>query len=232
MRLAHAVRIGSWVLVGLNLLMAFGTIAIFSRMAPAIAVIIDRNERSLQACEDMLALLALTGKDSSFSTERQQLFRKAFERAESNITEHQEPATLQRIKMHLDALWIGDEFARRETVESILHLGKINRDAMITADRHAQQLGRNGAWGVAFMAASVFFAGVLFIRNLTRRVVKPLEEIHTVIIAHRNGETMRRCSGSDLAQDVVAVYTGINEILDQQQGQHTMGMNGHHDAAR
>ena len=34
-------------------------IAIFSRMAPAIEVILDRNGRTLQACEEMLATLAL-----------------------------------------------------------------------------------------------------------------------------------------------------------------------------
>jgi hypothetical protein len=65
------------------------------------------------------------------------------------------------------------------------------------------------------MALSVFLAGVIFIRSLTRRVVQPLEEIHTVIIAHRNGDTMRRCTGADLSQDVAAVFTGINELFDQ-----------------
>ena len=65
------------------------------------------------------------------------------------------------------------------------------------------------------MALSAFLAGVIFIRSLTRRVVTPLEEIHTVIIAHRNGDTMRRCTGADLSQDVVAVFTGINDILDK-----------------
>lgn len=218
MRLAHAVRVGSWVLVALNLLMAIGTIAIFSRMAPAIAVIIERNERTLQACEDMLALMALTGRGSSFSEDQQQRFRAAFERAKANITEALEPAPLQRIESHLTPLFAGDVVVRQETVEAIAQLSTINRDAMTVADRHAQHLGRNGAWGVAFMAMSAFLAGVIFIRSLTRRVVKPLEEIHTVIIAHRNGETMRRCTGTSLSQDVIAVFTGINEILDQCQG--------------
>ena len=49
MRLAQAVRVGAWILVGLNLLMAVGAIGIFNRMAPAIAVIIERNERSINA---------------------------------------------------------------------------------------------------------------------------------------------------------------------------------------
>lgn len=215
MRLAHAVRVGSWVLVGLNLLMAVGTIAVFSRMAPAIAVILDRNERTLQACEDMLTVLALVGDGSTFSRAEEQEFRRAFVRAKDNITEELEPVALAQIELHLQPLFAGDTPIRRQSVEAIIHLAKINRDAMIAADRHAQHLGRTGAWGVAFMAISAFLAGVVFIRSLTRRVVTPLEQIHTVINAHRNGDTMRRCTGIDLAQDVAAVFTGINEMLDQ-----------------
>ncbi|ADW17697.1 hypothetical protein Despr_1543 [Desulfobulbus propionicus DSM 2032] len=217
MRLAHAVRVGAWILVGLNLLMAVGAIAIFSHMAPAIAMIIERNERSLQACEDMLALMAKVDRSGPFSPQQREVFKSAFERARTNITEALEPAPLQRIETHRAALFNGDPEARRITVEAIVLLGSINREAMTVADRHAQHLGRSGAWGVAFMAMSAFLAGIIFIRSLTRRVVQPLEEIHAVIVAHRNGETMRRCTGADLPQDVVAVYTGINEMLDQWQ---------------
>jgi hypothetical protein len=66
-----------------------------------------------------------------------------------------------------------------------------------------------------FMALSAFLVGVIFIRSLTRRVVRQLEEIDTVIIVHRNGDTMRRCTGENLSQDVVAVFTGINGLIDQ-----------------
>jgi hypothetical protein len=214
MRLAQAVRVGSWFLVGLNLLMAVGTIAIFTRMAPAIALIIERNERSLKACEDMLALMAVTGIGSPFSVEQARIFQTAFDRAKANVTEPQEPEILKRMEPTLPPLFQGDAAVRREVVKAAVQLGKINRDAMTLADRRAQQLGRAGAWGVVFMALSAFLTGVIFIRSLTRRVVTPLEEIHTVIIAHRNGETMRRCTGADLSQDVVAVFTGINELLD------------------
>jgi len=223
MRLAQAVRVGSWFLVGLNLLMAVGTIGILARMAPAIAVIIERNERSLKACEDMLALMAITASGTPFSREQAQGFQAAFDRARANVTEPQEPAILNRMEPILAPLFQGNAAIRREVVEAEIQLGKINRDAMTVADRRAQQFGRAGAWGVVFMALSVFLAGVVFIRSLTGRVVRPLEEIHTVIIAHRNGETRRRCTGADLSQDVAAVFTGINELLDQCQALTTRG---------
>lgn len=215
MRLALAVRVGAWFLVGLNLLMAVGTIGIFTRMAPAIAIIIERNDRSLKACEDMLAIMATTGIGSPFSLEQERIFQTAFDRAKANVTEPQEPEILKRMEPTLPPLFGGDAAVRKEVVEAAVQLGKINRDAMTIADQRAQQLGRAGAWGVVFMALSAFLAGVIFIRSLTRRVVTPLEEIHTVIIAHRNGDNMRRCTGADLSQDVAAVFTGINDLLDQ-----------------
>lgn len=218
MRLAQAVRIGAWFLVGINLLMAVGTIAIFSRMAPAIAIIIERNERSLKACEDMLAIMAVTGIGTPFSPEQTSVFKTALERAKTNVTEPEEPDILKRMEPMLSPLFVGDAAVRKHVVEAVVHLGKINRDAMTIADQRAQQLGRAGAWGVVFMALSAFLVGLIFIRSLTRRVVTPLEEIHTVIIAHRNGDTMRRCTGADLSQDVVAVFTGINDLIDQCQG--------------
>lgn len=214
MRLAQAVRVGAWTLVGLNLLMALGSIGIFTRMAPAITVIIDRNERSLQACEDMLAALALS-IDLGGNEERMRYFKEAFDRAKKNVTEVDEPAVLHSIETTFQAAFRGDFKARQATVDSIVTLGKINREAMIFADGRAQQLGYAGAWGVVFMAVSVFIAGIIFIRGLVRRVVLPLEEIHTVITAQRNGETMRRCTGTDVPQEIRAIFIGINGILDQ-----------------
>ena len=221
MRLAHAVRVGAWLLVSLNLLMAFGTIGIFGRMTPAIALIIERNGYSIKACADMLSLVALAG-GGSLNVERQKLFMAAFERARSNVTEPEEPAVLKQIEDNAPAAFQGEAAAREVAVNNIVLLSKINQTAMVKADRKAQQLGQAGAWGVVFMAVSAFLAGMLFIRNLARRVITPLEEIHAVLIAHRNGEAMRRCTGTNLAQDMRAVFTGINDILDQFQSR-----NGH-----
>jgi hypothetical protein len=64
------------------------------------------------------------------------------------------------------------------------------------------------------MAVAAFLAGLFFLRGLNRRVVAPMEEIHAVLRARRNNESMRRCTGTDLPQDMQAVFTGITELLD------------------
>jgi len=47
MQLGKGITLGLWLLIGLNMLMAFGSIGIFLRMAPAIELINFRNARSL-----------------------------------------------------------------------------------------------------------------------------------------------------------------------------------------
>lgn len=214
MRLAHAVRLGGWLLVGLNLLMALGTIKVFMRMAPAIEGIIERNERSLKAGEEMLAALVLADGGAMDEMYRAD-FNAALERAKNNVTEADEAEVLAAIARVSAAAFASKGEARWETVAAIVRLGEINRAAMVRADLAARQLGHAGAWGVVFMATCVFLAGVIFIRGVTRRVVKPLEEVHAVIMAQRRGETMRRCSGADLPQEAKLIFGGINEILDQ-----------------
>lgn len=218
MRLAHAVRLGGWLLVVLNLLMALGSIKVFMRMAPAIEGIIERNERSLQAGEEMLAALALAG-DEPMREQRRIAFSRALDRAQNNVTEVDEGEILATIARFSPAAFAGQVEARGETVAAIVRLGAINREAMVKADLAAQQLGHAGAWGVVFMAVCIFLAGLIFIRIVTRRVVRPLEEVHAVITAQRRGEIMRRCSGTDLPQEVKLVFSGINELLDQRQFQ-------------
>jgi len=214
MRIAQSTHIGAWLIICLNLLMALGSIWIFMRMAPAIRLIIDQNEHSLHACEEMLASLAMHSYDADIRTLREN-FEKALMRARTNITEQEEPEAIEQIQTQFDAAFKGDLQAKERTVTAITSLGKINREAMVKADMRARQFGQAGAWGVVFMAASIFFAGMIFNRNLSRNVVRPIEEIYSVISAHLNGDTMRRCSGSDLPSDFVSVFHGINEILDQ-----------------
>ena len=215
MRIAQPVRIGLWLLIGLNLFMALGSIWIFMRMAPAIEVIIDRNERSLQACEEMLASLAMITEDGAENEGLKIKFVDALKRAQKNITENEEPVALESIQVGFSDAFIGNITARKNTVSAIIFLGKINREAMIKADLRAKQFGYAGAWGIVFMAVCMFFVGILFKRNLSKGLIKPLEEIDAVISARIKGDTLRLCSGSDLPGDVKKVFNDLNDFLDK-----------------
>lgn len=218
MRLAQAVQVGSWLLVGLIVLMSLGSIGLLMRMAPAMAGILERNERSLSACEEMLAALTLIGDVDGHEKERQRTrFEDALKRAEGNVTEKGEAEVLESIAAGAPAVFAGDREVRRQVVKALVRFGDINREAMKQADRKARQFGEAGIWGIVFMAICVFSVGLLFIRRLLQHLVNPMVELNAVIAAYRSGDTMRRCSGVDLPQDVRAVFQGINEILDQGQ---------------
>jgi hypothetical protein len=220
MRIGQATRIGAWVLICLNVLMALGSIWIFMRMTPAIKDIIENNGSSLQACQDMLACLSMLNEtDTKNNKTLNKKFEEALNSAKSHITENKEADSIALINSIYLSAFQGDLQAKGKTTDAIILLGKINKEAMIKADIRARQFGQAGAWGVVFMATSVFFAGMLFNRNLSHNLVRPIEEIHSVISAYRNGDTMRRCSGADLSADFVSVFHGINEILDQCQSE-------------
>jgi methyl-accepting chemotaxis protein len=217
MKLAQSVRLGAWFLIALNLVMAFGSIWVFTRMAPVIEIIIERNERSLYACEEMLSGFALVDPDQSaddvdlFKSE----FSEALRRAENNITEKEETIALEAIEKNYIKALEGNLRSKKKTVAAIQHLSQINRDIMVETNRKAKQLGHAGAWWIVFMASVVFMVGMLFMRGLKRSLVKPLEEIHSVIQAAKAGDKMRRCTDPGAPQDIRSIFDGFNDILDQ-----------------
>ncbi len=215
MKLTLGIRFGAWLLIALNLMMAFGAIWVFIRMAPAIETIIIQNLRSLQSCEEMLAKLALAETAHEDIAALEADFVKALERAKNNITEKEEPIAIGSIAESYSQAFAGDMEGRKKTIKAIKHLSDINRNAMVRADGKARQFGNAGAWGIVFMESVVFMVGLLFLRGLKRSLVKPLEEIHAVTEAVRAGDTMRRCTGPDAPRDIKTIYNDINDLLDK-----------------
>ncbi len=214
---AQSVKFGAWVMIGLNLLMAFGAIWVFTRMAPAIREILSRNARSLYACEEMLGFLARASAadepDGRGALRRQ--FEQALARANANITERGEAPALEEIGDLYKAAFAGDSASVHGTVAALTRLADSNRTAMGEAAARADQLGNAGAWAIVFMALLLFVAGTLFKRSLARNLAAPLEEIDAVLAARRNGDLHRRCIGVDLPRDVQNVLNGVNELIDR-----------------
>jgi len=217
MRLRKSVLMGAWILLTLNVGLGFGAIALLTRMTPAIATILEQNEYSLEAGETMLAVLA-AGESNEAEDHRLRRFLSALRRAEANITESEEQPVLARIRDNAKAALAGDPSARSGEVARILELATINRRAMSRADLAAQRLGTAGAWGVVFMAGLTFAAGLVFIRFLSARVLAPLEELRSVVIAAGRGDRFRRCASADATGDFRALFAGMNDLLDRVPG--------------
>ncbi|MDY0132178.1 MAG: hypothetical protein RBR53_05865 [Desulforegulaceae bacterium] len=221
MKTSNSLRAGIWILIISNLLMAFGSIWVLVRMSPAIEHIIARNERSLYACEIMLASIAANPENTS-DKKLLEDFTSAIDSAKANLTEQGEAEELENIiKKHKDA-FSGNMLKKKETINHILKLSEINRHAMIKADLKAKQYGYAGAWAIVFMAGFVYFAGLIFKRSIIKNLLVPIDEIHKVIIANLKNDKMRRCSGTALPRDIELIYSDLNKYIDKNQGERTL----------
>jgi hypothetical protein len=199
----QSVRFGAWVFIFLTLLMSFASIWVFLRITPATAKILEQNDRSIAACETMLAAMITGDKDE---------FNAALTTAEANITEPGEPAAVASIKLSRE---VNSQAGRQATVRGIQQLAAINRQAMEHTDRQVQQFGTAGAWGVVFMATTIFLIGMIFLRGMRRNLIIPLLEIDAVTRAQESGNTMRRCYIKNPSREVQQIFKRINTVLDR-----------------
>jgi hypothetical protein len=213
-KLAQSVRTGAWLLIGLNLLMALGSIWIFDQMAPNIERIIAQNGRSLQACDTMLSALAhfLATPDQKDACKSH--FEEGLQIAKSNLTETGEETIIAAIENHYLKAFESNPSSVADTLEAIKNLRTLNWNATLRADQNAKKFGKTGAWAVVFMAVLVFWAGVLFKQFIFRTLVTPMEEIHSVMTERRRGDRYRRCSGRTLPQEIQSLYRQVNDLLD------------------
>ena len=210
----QSVKFGAWAVIILNLLMAFGSIWIFMRMAPAIEVIITRNVVSLEATEEMLAILSQTGDDGPAAEPAYLAFQQALTQAKNNITEPAEASLLTRIQELQIQFFTGENTVRGQLASTLVKLGSTNRSAMRKADLHARQLGLGGAWAVVFMATAAFLVSMLFLRELKKNLLLPLEEMSAAVTAFNRGDTIRRCFYKNAPKSMQPLMQHINELMD------------------
>ncbi len=202
----QSVRFAVWLLISLNLLMAYGSIWIFMRLAPVSGESNARNLRSLASCEKMLT--ALLKEDAA-------AFSNSLEEARNNVTEADETSALDMIGKHQTAAFSGDKAAKNTLLEAITQLSEINRSAMETAANKVIRFGTAGAWSAVFMALIMLFLMLIFKHRLMQNVLHPLQEIGDVLDANCKGDKMRRCSGTDLSGDIRHIYNDLNDTLDR-----------------
>lgn len=200
-------------LVAVQILIAFGAIGLLSRMAPAVERIMAENVYSLEAAEDLMATLPMTGEEAPPEARRR--FQNALGRLRGNITEEDEAPLVDEIEALAGAALAGDVDARARVSHALRRLNVINRQAMQRADDRAQRLGRAGAWSAVFVAALGFAASFVVVGRLRRRVVEPVIELYSVVESLERGERHRRCTLSDAPEEIRAVMLSLNRYIDR-----------------
>ena len=67
---------------------------------------------------------------------------------------------------------------------------------------------------VVLLALTMLLLTLIFKHRLMRNVLFPLQEIDQVLECRRNGDLIRRCSGTDLTGDIKRIYNNLNDTLD------------------
>ena len=210
MKLRREARIGFGAIMVLQLALSMLTIALLTRMGPAIERILTENVRTEVAVEKMLAELAKTTSTKAVPPE----FTDALERAENNITEEEERPLLKAIADQHRAAFSGDEAARVAVIEALRSLGAVNRASMARADNSAKRLGQTGAWAAALLGAIALGLCLLIYQQLRVRIELPIEGLRRTTKSLRQGNLQARCPKSDAPAEINQIALDIDWLLD------------------
>ncbi len=216
MRINTEVRASIVGLLLLQVVTSFAAIALLARLGPAIAQILQENDFSVRAVEQMQQALAARGAGETDEA-RSHAFGEALSRARSNITEPGEEEHIQAIEASYAAAIAGDAEAIAATLHHVEALGEINHGTMVLADERATRLAEGGSWAAVVLALAGLGLGLLVARRLTRRVVVPLVELDDAVARHRAGDAHRRARIDDAPAELLAVTRTINALLDEKQ---------------
>jgi hypothetical protein len=214
MEFKRDVLLGMGALVLVLVAVCFGTIGLLARMSPAIEHVLEENDESVEGVEQMLAVLAEAGPEPIAPQAKLQ-FQEALARVRANVTEAEEEPEIGSVSASWEAAAAGDAKARKDTVEALRRLAAVNRAAMHRANHEAQQLGSAGAWAAALLCALGFGAALVVKRRLDRRILRPIDELTTVLAAVLAGDSHRRCTIAGAPQALTPVMRSINTVLDR-----------------
>ncbi len=198
------------VLMAIVVLTSAGTVALLARTAPTIERIMSENVYSLEATEEMLAVIA---HGPATDGERLQ-FEAALKRAEGNITEDSERASLSEVRTQMNAALSGEIAARDDVIQSLRDVGNVNRGAVIRGDDEATRLGYASAWAAVFLGAISFAWGLAAVRRARARLINPLHEVAAVLEAARAGDRYRRCKRIPAPAELERIMAGVDDLLD------------------
>ncbi len=211
MSIQREVRVPVAILLVIQLVTGFGSMALLSRMAPEIGRIVSDNGQSIRAVETMLSVLSERGPVSPVEEER---FDEALEVARENMTEQAEQPILAEIAQHRSGALSGDAADRRAVASALVQLAEVNHESMLAADRRAMRLGESGAWAVALLTLLAALASIAVLRRLHARLVLPVHELVAASRAGAAGDVFRRARIVSLSDELVEIGAALNRHLD------------------
>ncbi|MCA9540272.1 MAG: hypothetical protein KC620_15345 [Myxococcales bacterium] len=212
MRLRREVKLGIGAVLGLQLLLSAMTIALLARMGPAIERILQENVYSVEAADEMLAVLARN--PGAPTPEAQAAFDDALRRARENVTEEAERPLLAALESFRRADLPQSAEARATAVDVLRQLGHVNRASMERADLQAKRTSSAGAWAAAMLGALSLGLGIVVYRRLRLRLELPLTELQRTTHRVRAGNLQARCAVADGPAEVMQVAADLNWLLD------------------
>ncbi len=214
MKLSHSIKISISFLVSINLLIAFGAIWLFMRIAPAIDLIVKNNVSSLESCQGMLASLIPT-ENESIAKKNFRIFEYNLKKAKDNALKNSERVRVNTIRRNYKKAFDNDIESRSHIMLAIDQLARINKDAIFKLEKKAMQLSKTGAWGIVFMAGMMFLLSMLLLQRLNKKFLYPVEEIYDVMKACKNNDNLRRCTGVNMNEDMKLIFDETNKLLDE-----------------
>lgn len=178
----------------------------FQRLAPAINTINKRNTQSLYYAEQMLTNIS-SRKDIK-------KFEEFLNKSKANITERNEKEAVNNIEKTYKLAFKGDFKAEETTIEHVVKLTEVNRNAMINAGIKAERLKNVGIWIIIFPTILAWCIGLALLKNLEKAFIKPLDDLKSAISEYKKGNKMRRCPKFSQEIEFQNLYNNINSILD------------------
>jgi hypothetical protein len=226
------IQYGVGALLGFQIITAFGAIGVTARMGPAIERILKANVSSIEAAEEMLAVIAL----AQVNPTKQDLFRGQFDaalgRARRAVTEQGEAAAVAAVERNGPKALAGDRAAMIATVRALRRSVEVNRNAMLRADEEATRLASAGAWSAVFLALVAFAVSVVVAGRLRSRLLAPVAELCDTLARSQGGDHLRRCQVAGAPSELKQAMEAVNALLDFRHGGERFRQNQWDDGSR
>jgi nitrogen fixation/metabolism regulation signal transduction histidine kinase len=87
--------------------------------------------------------------------------------------------------------------------------------AVIRSEDEARRLGTAGVWVIVLLGFFGFLVGIVAMRRLHLRIVRPVAELCGAITAWRQGDHLRRCELLGSPQELRNAMQLINDLMDE-----------------